>query len=300
MEDFNKDSRYSGDKILPESILELIQVLKLVANFPKSLPEEKLITELLNQSRFCSLNDRLKKVANLFDNLNVIVRFTEENEQLYDYRYSQICRDYKNRLNELKLEYRDNKKLKDTCQTLLRILGDNIEILCRKASDEQSSEIDENIYPIKVTQQDLLVQILKRIEQMSEASKRNIIFNSPGQYIEQNPGIAQQNNNASEFRNDPAFKETRDEIVEVFSRLQQNHPTATEEEAQDIIEAEFTEIRTKQPTKWQTFRQQLLNRERWFNGGKAALSETAKHYVDNNVFYKVGLAFLDGFSADEE
>ncbi len=89
-------------------------------------------------------------------------------------------------------------------------------------------------------------------------------------------------------------------MVAILIELQQKYPSATEAEAQEIIEAEFAEIRTKQPTKWQTFRQQLLNRERWFNGGKAALSETAKHYVDNNVFYKVGLAFLDGFSADEE
>jgi internalin A len=42
-----------------------------------------------------------------------------------------------------------------------------------------------------------------------------------------------------------------------------------------------------------------LNCDRWFNGGKAALSETAKHYVDNSVILKAGLAFLEGFSAEE-
>ena len=85
-----------------------------------------------------------------------------------------------------------------------------------------------------------------------------------------------------------------------MSKIQQKHPTATEAEAEEIIEAEFEEIISNQPTKWQKLRQQLLNRERWFNGGKQAVSEVAKHYVEGNVVYKAGLAFLDGFSADED
>jgi hypothetical protein len=40
--------------------------------------------------------------------------------------------------------------------------------------------------------------------------------------------------------------------------------------------------------------------ERWLNGGKATISEIAKHYAENSVFLKAGVAFLDGFSADEE
>ncbi len=101
----------------------------------------------------------------------------------------------------------------------------------------------------------------------------------------------------------PNLEPILSEIAQMLSTLQQNHPTATPAEAEDIIEVKFEEIRTNQPRKWQMFRQELLNRERWLNGGKAALSETAKHYVDkveNAVFYKAGLAFLDGFSADDE
>ena len=85
-----------------------------------------------------------------------------------------------------------------------------------------------------------------------------------------------------------------------MSKIQQKHPTATEAEAEEIIEVEFQEIRINQPSRLQKFRRQLLNRERWFNGGKQAVSEVAKHYVEGNVVYKAGLAFLDGFSADED
>ncbi|WP_445291792.1 COR domain-containing protein [Calothrix sp. NIES-2098] len=102
------------------------------------------------------------------------------------------------------------------------------------------------------------------------------------------------------YASDPGFQEALNEIIDILRKIQQENPTATEAEAEEIIEAQFEEIQTNQPTKWQRFRRQLLNRERWFNGGKEALSEVAKHYVEGNVVYKAGLAFLDGFSEDEE
>ncbi|WP_414553320.1 COR domain-containing protein [Anabaena sp. CCY 0017] len=129
---------------------------------------------------------------------------------------------------------------------------------------------------------------------MSDSNKYSIKADVV-QIIENNPGEVI----AKKYAADPGFAEALTEITQILKTLQQNHPTASEAEAQEIIEAEFEEIRVNQPTKWQTFRRQLLNRERWLNGGKAALSEAAKHYVDNNVFYKTGLAFLDGFSASE-
>ncbi|MEI6331592.1 MAG: hypothetical protein WCP16_20305 [Pseudanabaena sp. ELA645] len=130
---------------------------------------------------------------------------------------------------------------------------------------------------------------------MASEPKVNINFNAPVY------GAAG-NVEGNQIVNAPQqnLNETLAEIVEILKTLQQKYPTATEVEAEEIIEAEFTEIKTQQPKKWETFRRQLLNRERWFNGGKAALSETAKHYLENNVFSKAGIAFFDGFSADED
>jgi hypothetical protein len=130
---------------------------------------------------------------------------------------------------------------------------------------------------------------------MSE--NRNITFNAEVvQYIENNSGEVV----AKKYANDPALLQTINEITQVLANLQKAHPTATEAEAKDIIEAEFKEIQNNQPNRWTTFRQQLLNPERWLNGGKATISEIAKHYAENSVFLKAGVAFLDGFSADEE
>lgn len=100
------------------------------------------------------------------------------------------------------------------------------------------------------------------------------------------------------YANDPAFTDALSEIVQILTTLQQNHPTATEKEAGEIIEAEFQEIKINQPSKWKTFQRDLLNSDRWLRGGKSALSETAKHYLEDSVFAKAFLAFLDGFSAE--
>jgi hypothetical protein len=47
-----------------------------------------------------------------------------------------------------------------------------------------------------------------------------------------------------------------------------------------------------------------LNRERWFNGGKAALSETAKHCVDNiavaRLLRTLVLKGFGGFAPSQE
>jgi HEAT repeat protein len=142
-------------------------------------------------------------------------------------------------------------------------------------------------------------RILKEIHQtlkiMSETGKYNFKADVV-QIIENNSGEVIGKNHA----NDPALLQTINEITQVLANLQNAHPTATEAEAKDIIEAEFKEIQNNQPNRWTTFRQQLLNPERWLNGGKTTISEITKHYAENNVFLIAGVAFLDGFSTDEE
>ena len=149
----------------------------------------------------------------------------------------------------------------------------------------------------------ILQEIHQTLKTMSETGKYDIkaevvqiVEKNYGQVIGKNSGQAIGKN----YANDPALLQTINEITQVLANLQKTHPTATEAEAKDIIEAEFKEIQNNQPNRWTTFRQQLLNPERWLNGGKATISEIAKHYAENSVFLKAGVAFLDGFSADEE
>ena len=152
-------------------------------------------------------------------------------------------------------------------------------------------ETENNANPVER----ILQEIHQTLKTMSETGKYNINAESV-QIIEKNYGEVI----GKKYANDPALLKTINEITQVLANLQKAHPTATEAEAKDIIEAEFKEIQNNQPNRWTTFRQQLLNPERWLNGGKATISEIAKHYAENSVFLKAGVAFLDGFSADEE
>jgi len=98
------------------------------------------------------------------------------------------------------------------------------------------------------------------------------------------------------YATDPEFKSAIQEVIKLLQSLQTNHPNVNETEAIEIINAEFINLQTQNPNQWQNITKNLLNPERWLQGGKAALVATAEHYVDNSVIYKAGLAFLDKFS----
>jgi hypothetical protein len=55
--------------------------------------------------------------------------------------------------------------------------------------------------------------------------------------------------------------------------LQQKYPTATETEAPFLMKVELESMEQHQPSRWAVLRRDLLNRERWFQGGKAAVTE---------------------------
>jgi hypothetical protein len=43
-----------------------------------------------------------------------------------------------------------------------------------------------------------------------------------------------------------------------------------------------------QPSRWAILRRDLLNHERWFQGGKAAVTEVTRHFTDNITFLRKG------------
>jgi hypothetical protein len=83
----------------------------------------------------------------------------------------------------------------------------------------------------------------------------------------------------------------------LFAQLQTQHPkVATEPEALAIIDAEFTEIKQSPTSKLVTLRQQILNPERHAQAIKATLGEIAKHYLEDSVWAKATLTYLDKMS----
>jgi hypothetical protein len=106
-------------------------------------------------------------------------------------------------------------------------------------------------------------------------------------------GTQNQHNNDSEVRGAIADLQT------LFTQLQTQHPqVTTETEALAIIDAEFTEIQQSKTHRLATLRQQLLNPERHLQAIKATLGEVAKHYLEESVWGKASLTYLDKLSEE--
>jgi hypothetical protein len=135
---------------------------------------------------------------------------------------------------------------------------------------------------------------------MPEASKYNFpkaekvqVFEHVDTYIEHNHAA------------DETFKQQIKDLNTLLSTLQTTHHPTTETEALAIIDAEFREIQTTQPTRWQALqyqlhllKRQLLNPERHLSASKATLNEVAKHYLEDSVVAKAILTYLETMSED--
>lgn len=119
-------------------------------------------------------------------------------------------------------------------------------------------------------------QINSEIVQITEQNYGTII----GKKIESNPELNQ-------FLQD---------IIKRLETLKNNYPNTTESQAKDIIEAEIVTLQTQNPHQWQMLRQEFFNKERWLNGGRQAFITLVDHYINDNIFYKEFLAFMDGFT----
>jgi hypothetical protein len=162
-----------------------------------------------------------------------------------------------------------------------------------KIYDTPLQETENNADPVEYT----LNELTKAVKKMSDAPKYDLRGAKIDKLID-NIGVYNENNFAPEQKQNLA--DAAKEIQDLLDQLAKTYPSATEAEAKDIVKATFEEIKTNHPDKWKILWTQILNPERWLNGGKAALSETAKHYAENSVILKVTIAFFDGFSADEE
>jgi len=133
---------------------------------------------------------------------------------------------------------------------------------------------------------------------MAEASKYNFpkaekvqIFEQVDTYIE-----AQHN-----YANDPSVQAAIMDLKALITNLQSQHPTvAGESEALAIIDAEFTEIQHSSSYKWANLRQQLLNPERHLQATKATLIEIAQHYLEESIWGKATITYLDTLSQPPE
>ena len=104
----------------------------------------------------------------------------------------------------------------------------------------------------------------------------------------------------TQYTNDPEVQGAIADLQTLLTQLQTQHPhVTTETEAITIIDiAEFTEIKQSKTHKLATLRKQLLNPERHLQAIKATLGEVAKHYLEESVWAKASLTYLDKLSEE--
>ncbi len=139
---------------------------------------------------------------------------------------------------------------------------------------------------------DQLNHIKEKLEIMTDGSKYNFPNAQKVQIFEKVETYHEHN-----YAAQPDKSKAVAEMHQLLESLERQYPIVTEAEAKNIIEAEIVSIQTCEPQRWQMLRKELLNRERWFNGGKAALVEATQTLADK-LWLNVLVAFLDGFSAD--
>ena len=165
--------------------------------------------------------------------------------------------------------------------------------------DVRASSIDAiaQLYkePLPTPSIDVLIQLTQLLQTMSEQPKVQMNFNAPvtgaagnveGDFIVQ----AQEQD----------FAAALTEVRQLLETLQQKYPTATAADAPIIMRAELESMQANQPQQWAMVKRNLLNRDRWLKGGKAAVIEVTKDLAEKNTLVKGAIAFLEAFSEEVE
>lgn len=169
----------------------------------------------------------------------------------------------------------------------------NYEIAQAKSHQSMKGRSEENLLHDKL---DTLTQEVKKV---SEEPKRVIHTQN---YFEKGTHTHTHN-----YANDETLRQEITDLRQLVSQLQKNHRPTTEAEAIQVIDAEFHEIQKTNPSRWQAIQKQLhllksqlLNPERHLTASKAAISEVAKHYLEESVIAKALITYLDTMSADTD
>ena len=129
---------------------------------------------------------------------------------------------------------------------------------------------------------------------MSEPSKYAINATTV-QITEQNYGTI--NGIQNTYESNPEIESTIVDLKTLITELQTKHPNVTDEaEALEIIDAEFIEIIQKPSHKFNKLGKQILNPERHFQAGKAAIVEVVKKKLDQSLIATAIVTYLDKLS----
>lgn len=195
----------------------------------------------------------------------------------------------------------DNPRIRARAAKSLGRLGvpDAIPTLCRAVVND--SEVQ-----VRLNAMDALVLIAQSNSPatMTETPKNQSTFNigsvgnlNTGDVTIQGDQIGIQQN----YSSSPELQTAIADLQKMLNELKVQHPTvANETQALDIIDAEFTETQRSDRSKLAVLRQQLLSPERHFQASKATVVEVVKHFLEESVWAKALVTYLDALSSTPE
>jgi HEAT repeat protein len=135
-------------------------------------------------------------------------------------------------------------------------------------------------------------------------SVEQFMSNQPPIFNQQNATIgvnyAAENSNPKIIQKIEAAQESSPEaalnaVVEIIQALEKKYTyVKDEEQALNIIDAEFKEIKEQKPIEWEN----LISLKRLYNGGKKAAVKVGEHFTESNPWGKGLVAFIEGVSED--
>lgn len=195
----------------------------------------------------------------------------------------------------------DNPRIRARAAKSLGRLGvpDAIPVLCQAVSND--SEV-----PVRLNAMDALVLIAQSNSPaaMAEQPKNRPTFNI-GSVGNLNTGdVTIQGDQIGILQNYNTSPEMQAAIADLQTALNelkaQNPKVENETQALAIIDAEFTEIQRSDRSRLSILRQQLLNPERHFQASKATIVEVLKHFLEESVWAKALITYLDTMSSTPE
>jgi len=138
-------------------------------------------------------------------------------------------------------------------------------------------------------------QIDKRTKQMSDKPTQdfsNSTFHAPLNFGD-NHGNQAQNITFAAQQSSP--EAALNAVVQIIQALEKKYTyVQDEQQARNIIDTEFKEIKQQKPIEWQN----LISLKRVYNGGKNAAVKVGEHFAESSPWVKGFVGFLEGISED--
>ncbi|XZN90796.1 MAG: HEAT repeat domain-containing protein [Microcoleus sp.] len=138
-------------------------------------------------------------------------------------------------------------------------------------------------------------QIHNRTKQMADKPTQDFsysTFNAPFNFGD-NHGNQAQNITIAAQQSSP--EAALNAVVQIIQALEKKYTyVKDEEQALNIIDAEFKEIKEQKGIQWEN----LISVKRLYNGGKNAAVKVGEHFTESSVWGKAAVGFIEGVSED--